>query len=949
MKKYKLLPILLASALTLAGCNARQILPDLSSSEPSSSAPTSDPSSSSGSTSSPTSAPTSDPTSAPTSDPTSDPTSEPTTVPTSDPTSSPSSGASSGQTSAPSSDPTSSPSSDPTSSPSSDPTSSPSSGTSYEPTSEPSGPVPPSSSSEPVGPSFPSEQIAEDLASEGVTDVVPVYSGSDVYEFGYYSGLDGRQLYWSTEVGNEPASIATYQADLLAAGYTELGADQYGDMHYASPNAQLELCAWNGEDLDEPGYVMVDIYVTMPLTSIEFEVGNMLFEYLEMTAPVPNYECEGATYEEGASEDQSSYIYYIYDSNYDEMTAFAASLVLNGWKIRTDKWGDYYAAFGNGACLYIGDYTAESLGCVVVQFYAEQPGDAEFPSEEIAASLENVSDVVPAYSGTTFSGYYYSASYHELFWLDDYDAVPEAIAQYAADLLAAGYTEGSTDAYGRTTYVSPNEELDVLVWNGALANYGGYVIVDISYHIPGLEEFPFDEVVDFFAGNELDVEFPEAYETEEGYFEIHDENVESTGIYEVRVFGSSAEEMGAFADAMAEAGWNVGPGGYEGDYLCTFGDTVATCEIQDWIDYSYGCIRVLFYVGDEKVREFPMDDVLNFLEDEGLEFEENPIPAYEVASEDAYFEFDDSWAAWFGSADVYVMNTTHDEAENYAYDLLDAGFNLVAYVPEFSEDEEPVLVSVIYAFKYVTGGVGDLEVVIYDFLETNGYVDLTFGVIAAEFDEFPSEVIADDLAPLGVTLDSVPVFSGEASAYYYDPSYHEVEAVVGEENEDAAVLTYINDLLEAGYVEGEEDDYGDMHYISPNGEIDVCVYSGVPYGAEGSIFIDLIVLVEPPVEEGWSESAQGLMNDYLGELFPYVDADVVFDWDYDADEGELYVWLADDASSALEEALTAGGYEFSVDDGYYEFSNGTVSGYAMYFSSYEATLIVVPAIQQPAE
>ena len=111
----------------------------------------------------------------------------------------------------------------------------------------------------------------------------------------------------------------------------------------------------------------------------------------------------------------------------------------------------------------------------------------------------------------------------------------------------------------------------------------------------------------------------------------------------------------------------------------------------------------------------------------------------------------------------------------------------------------------------------------------------------------------------------------------------------------------------------------------------------------------VVPAIQEPAEPAWSESAQDLMNDYLGELFPYVDADVVFDWDYDADEGELYVWLADDASSALEEALTAGGYEFSVDDGYYEFSNGTVSGYAMYFSSYEATLIVVPAIQQPAE
>ena len=53
-------------------------------------------------------------------------------------------------------------------------------------------------------------------------------------------------------------AIALYQADLLAANYTDAGEDSYGDKHFASPNEELDICAWNYYDIA----IRVDVTVT---------------------------------------------------------------------------------------------------------------------------------------------------------------------------------------------------------------------------------------------------------------------------------------------------------------------------------------------------------------------------------------------------------------------------------------------------------------------------------------------------------------------------------------------------------------------------------------------------------------------------------------------------------------------------------------------------------------
>ena len=74
------------------------------------------------------------------------------------------------------------------------------------------------------------------------------------------------------------AAIASYQADLVAAGYTEAGEDSYGDMHYASPNAELDICAWNYYDIA----IRVDVVVTKKApTPVDATLESVLWNILD--------------------------------------------------------------------------------------------------------------------------------------------------------------------------------------------------------------------------------------------------------------------------------------------------------------------------------------------------------------------------------------------------------------------------------------------------------------------------------------------------------------------------------------------------------------------------------------------------------------------------------------------------------------------------------------------
>ena len=92
-----------------------------------------------------------------------------------------------------------------------------------------------------------SEEIYAAMVAEDdtLTDKVPAMSaGVDDYE------LSESQLCIIFDEAMPYAdAYAQYVADLTAAGYTEAGEDSYGDMHFKSPNGELDVCPWNYYDV----------------------------------------------------------------------------------------------------------------------------------------------------------------------------------------------------------------------------------------------------------------------------------------------------------------------------------------------------------------------------------------------------------------------------------------------------------------------------------------------------------------------------------------------------------------------------------------------------------------------------------------------------------------------------------------------------------------------------
>ena len=104
------------------------------------------------------------------------------------------------------------------------------------------------------------DEIAADLsATLSITDPLPVCTGA-VKDFKYIP--DGHQLVVAVEAGAEDAFVTQYKADLATANYVEAGEDKYGDMHYNSPEGNLDVCVWDLPDY-YAGYAFVDFKSTV--------------------------------------------------------------------------------------------------------------------------------------------------------------------------------------------------------------------------------------------------------------------------------------------------------------------------------------------------------------------------------------------------------------------------------------------------------------------------------------------------------------------------------------------------------------------------------------------------------------------------------------------------------------------------------------------------------------
>ena len=235
----------------------------------------------------------------------------------------------------------------------------------------------------------------------------------------------------------------------------------------------------------------------------------------------------------------------------------------------------------------------------------------------------------------------------------------------------------------------------------------------------------------------------------------------------------------------------------------------------------------IFVYTEAQFDALPVDAMKAYFASKGFSGEMT-IPLYEAADSEAYFTIE-ILTSYYA---VNIFNSTKDEMDAYA-ELVDStegwsvkdGRYTGDYEANFGDEQYG---PGMYIENWLEESIGAIRILCF----------------VTEPPKWPTESIASALAELGIT-DTLPEYSGEATDYTFNASNLKVSITVGAGNEADALVQYKKDLADALYTEGGADEYGDMHYVSPNAQLDVCPWDGSLWGSTGKIIIDLKKYVAP--------------------------------------------------------------------------------------------------------
>ena len=418
-------------------------------------------------------------------------------------------------------------------------------------------------------------------------NVVASY-GDKLLDAGFtYSSYGGGEYPFTTPTGKRIYVKFAYDAD-NSANQIRVEMPKFQDEVYLLANGYVEVDGFPAEHV-----------ATTLINDLVTGVNNDGVWY------------EKYSFNEGDEEDE-------YDNYYADLLAtegsyseeLAAQIVAAGYDYDEDDDRFYDANHDTEIALF------EKDGFTRVNFfgpYTKELDAAWFEANGFELSNGWPSAIVDAAyaEGNSFAGANVDGDWYYQYEDDDYYA-PEVrrsgqlmsqgnfVADIAANLVAAGYTY--YPSYG-VYLLERSQYSEAYVY---VSLYRGYTVVEFygEYLIPTVSAAEAKDTMEaFFALLGIDVEIPEyAVASPDASFAINDSAVATTGILEVDVYGSSADEMDAFAADMYAAGWTIGAGQYQGDYLASWGETNARVEIQNWISYADGDpIKLLCYVYEEAV------------------------------------------------------------------------------------------------------------------------------------------------------------------------------------------------------------------------------------------------------------------------------------------------------------------------------------------------------------
>ena len=516
------------------------------------------------------------------------------------------------------------------------------------------------------------------------------------------------------------------------------------------------------------------------------------------------------------------------------------------------------------------------------KFFADNDVDVKLPkyageSEDLETEFDD-----------SYTAYYIKNSSHE------------EMDKYAEALEAAGWTLEMDDW---DDYYATFGDTRATLYLADYINYSQKAIVLQAYMgRETMSSLSFAEIEELYEAEGIDVTIAD-YEGEKFSYE---KSSSGTLFY---IFDTTHEEMDAFAGAMSQAGWNLEKDSYE-DYSGTFGETRARVYIADYLESMYEAVIVQFSIDPIPVSSISFEEMVEAYANAGVTVE---IPDFEGAA----LNLDDSYFPTY-----YVEGATREEMDAFADAMKAAGWDLEQ---DSYEDYS--------GFFEDTGAFVEIQ----DYIDYGYGVRVAFSLEALPEDGFPSAEIAADATSAGVT-DTIPEYTGANGgfSYYSGADGHQLTIFVADgSSEDAVIEAYRADLLGAGYTEAGEDKYGDMHYSSPNGEIDVCAWRGSDIGYDGRVYVDFEFTPGggPQVPEGMTpeeamealtewfdgtpeEISEGFyylfgaysaasttpedLADYAGDVMEYIldEFEVDMDWDFD-DEGNCFATFINAANTVI--------------------------------------------------
>lgn len=219
---------------------------------------------------------------------------------------------------------------------------------------------------------WPSDEAIAKYLPAYLSDTIPAFTG----EFSEVVVADQQGAFIAITVGSDTdvknAAVSQYQADLIAAGYTEVGADSYGDMNYASPNKEINVVVY----VTSKDYIMVEYWEYIEHNAWPYHSLECWLAYLGITDvsipgavvdPEESYVMVSAT--TGPTEE---YICAYYEIRIfeDVKEAYKTSLENLGWVITANSSIGGYNGYDANKKVYVEIAQSEyASGITFITFY----------------------------------------------------------------------------------------------------------------------------------------------------------------------------------------------------------------------------------------------------------------------------------------------------------------------------------------------------------------------------------------------------------------------------------------------------------------------------------------------------------------------------------------------------------------------------------------------------